>query len=171
MSILRSGLVPVDARRVDVRSGEQLGRPMVGADVEVLGPLHECAHLSAGVREQGGVYTEPCRERDPTLKFVPVLAKFRDRGTTADHGHDALVVVFERFSLDAGHLGRDVAAGPVTGLLSDTAELRQDLAVRAGYVRGVADRVNAGKVLDGQVGVHSDTAAVPDVQTGCRNDR
>ena len=57
-----------------------------------------------------------------------------------------------------------LSAAQVAALQRDRAELRERLAVRAGDVGDVADRVHARRAVDGQVGLHVDAPAAPCAQ-------
>ena len=63
------------------------------------------------------------------------------------------------FAGRAGEVGEQVLGGPRAALQRHGAELGQRLAVRAGDVRDVADRVEAREALHRQVGLHVDAAA------------
>ena len=76
-----------------------------------------------------------------------------DRGSAADHRHDALVLVAERLRRPAGEVREQVLGGPHPALERHGAELRERLPVRARDVGDVADRIDPGEALHRQLGL------------------
>jgi hypothetical protein len=100
------------------------------------------------------VHTEPCRECEPAVQLVSVLADLGDRGPATDHRHDSLVPVVERRSRYALHGGQDVLRGPVARLLGDTAELREGRLVAVRDRGDVAHRVHVRQAGQREVRVY-----------------
>ena len=72
--------------------------------------------------------------------------------------------------LGTGNIDHDVAAGPISGLLSDAPGLRQH-AVVGRNVRSVTDHVNAREAVDRQVRCHGHPTAVAHIHSGLLDDR
>ena len=155
-SVGASVVAPVDARGVGVV--DDGGAAAVGERVP--GPVDERVDPGAGGVEQPGVHAEPGGEGDGAVQLVVVLAHLGDRGTVADHRHDALVVVLERRGLACRRSTARMLSGDRPARLEgDRSELRDTASRRDRHRRSVADGVQPGEALDAEVRADADPAA------------
>ena len=151
-------LAPVDLR--GVRAVHHLGTAHA-RDVRP-SPVDDASQAGADAGHQRGVHAEPGRERDGPWTSRRRLAHRGDRRAAADHRHDALVLVLERLPRARRRSRRAGSSRPTrrSGAPRSRA-VASGSSVRAGDVRDVADRVDAGEALHRQVGLHVDAAATP----------
>ena len=95
---------------------------------------------------------EPGGEGDVAVQLVVVSAHLGDGGAAADHRHDALVLVVERFARLAVDVGAGCSSPPTARPAGPPTELGEHVAVGVGDVGDVADGVHVGEALDGEVG-------------------
>src|SRR5450755_4678460 len=142
------GLAPVDVRRTRAlieHLGSTRRREVVPA------PVDERFDAVAHPAHQGSVHTQPGRERDRTVELVAMLADFGHSGATADHRHDALVLVVKRFRWLTGDLGEDAVCDTLTALERHRPELREGIAVGSWDVGDVTDDVYPGNAVHSEV--------------------
>ena len=121
-----------------------------------------------GGGEEGGVYAEPGGEGEGAGELVVVFSDFCDGGAAADDGHDAFVFVEEGWVGFVVEGVCDVVGGVFALLLGDGGELGRGLLSAPVDVGHVAEDVDVGEIIEGEVGVDVDAAALAggDVEFG-----
>ena len=88
-----------------------------------------------------------------TVQLVMMLAHLCDGVTATDHGHDPLIPVMECGSFLSVGLGQNGLRRPVSLLQCHRTQLSVLSSISHWNVRKVAQRVNAGRVLHGVMGL------------------
>src|SRR5246127_2073111 len=106
------------------------------------------------------MYSEPGSESNRALEFVAMFANFSHGGIAPDHRHDSFVQVPERLFWLASYRCRNIFCTPFAGLFRHGCKLWQRLAVRAGDIRKISERVDAREILNAKVGLDIETSAM-----------
>ena len=87
------------------------------------------------------------------MQLVVMLAHLGDGVTPTDHGHDPLIPVMECGSFLSVDLGQNGLRRPISLLQCHRTQLWVPASISHWNVRKVAQRVNAGCVLHGVIGL------------------
>src|SRR5258708_40092328 len=90
-----------------------------------------------------------------------MLANFSHSGIASDHRHDSFIQVVERLLWLSSYYCRNIFCTPFAWLFRHGCKLWQRLAVRAGDIRKISQRVDPWAILHAKVGLHIDTSAMP----------
>src|SRR5579862_1260645 len=106
-------------------------------------PIHNATHLSARRSKQCGVYAQPCCKSDWTRELMAVFANFGYSRITANHSHDPLIKIFDRFGGSALNLADDVLGTKTSSLLRNRRELWERFSVFVHEVGKIPQGVHA----------------------------
>src|SRR5262249_27428582 len=95
-----------------------------------------------------------------------LLAGRHNSRVAPDHRHDSFVVISKRSSSLACDLRQDIFRSPVAALLGNRTQLWQGQTIGARNVGEVAQYVNTGKTVNGEVRCNVDSPSVPPRQPG-----
>src|ERR1700726_1960041 len=111
--------------------------------------------------------SQPGCERKRASEFVAILAKLCNGSIMSDHRHDSLVEVSEGLYRVTSDRSSDSISTIPARLLGDGCKLGQRLAVHAGDICKVPERVDTREILHAEVGLHFNavTAPCPDPQS------
>src|SRR5260370_19375356 len=105
--------------------------------------------------------SQPGCESKRASELVAMLAKLCNGSITSDHRHDSLVEVSEGLYRVTSDRSSDSISTIPARLLGDGCKLGQRLAVHAGDICKLPERVDTREILHAKVGLHFNAVSVP----------